>query len=84
MNKVIKSVNYNQHVIIRDIIDLHNGGKPFDCDITYSIGNFYGHFKEKTDDHSQNISLTLTRKWKELKNLTLGVQYHYQIIALTV
>lgn len=58
MDKVIKSVNYNQHAIIRDIIDLHMNGKPFDCDITYSIGNFYGHFKEKVlekDDDGKSI-----------------------------
>lgn len=48
--KIIKSVNYNQHAIIRDIINLHNGGNPLECDITYSIGNFYGHFKEKTPE----------------------------------
>jgi len=51
--KVIKSVNYNQHAIIRDIIELHNNGKPFDCDITYSIGNFYGNFK-RTIQEKQN------------------------------
>lgn len=45
-NKVIKSVNYNQHAIIRDIMELHNNGEPFDVDPTYSIGNFYGKFKD--------------------------------------
>jgi hypothetical protein len=45
-NKVIKSVNYNQHAIIRDIMELHNNGGPFDVDPTYSIGNFYGKFKD--------------------------------------
>lgn len=54
--KVIKSVNYNQHAILRDILDLHCDGKGIDLDVTYSIGNFYGHFKrivqEKQDDGS--------------------------------
>jgi DNA modification methylase len=27
---------------------LHNEGKPFDCDMTFSKGNFYGQFKIKT------------------------------------
>jgi hypothetical protein len=45
-NKVIKSVNYNQHAIIRDIMELHNNVEPFDVDPTYSIGNFYGKFKD--------------------------------------
>lgn len=43
-NKTIKSVNDDQHAILRDIMNLHNGGRPFECDLTYSIGNFYGKF----------------------------------------
>ena len=42
---VIKSISYNQHEILYNIMQLHNGGRPFDCDPTYSIGNFYGNFK---------------------------------------
>lgn len=41
---VIKSIGYNQHEILYNIMQLHNDGKPFDCDPTYSIGNFYGKF----------------------------------------
>jgi hypothetical protein len=44
-NKTIKSIGYNQHEILYNIMMLHNGGQPFDCDITYSKGNFYGTFK---------------------------------------
>lgn len=43
-NKVIKSVGCNQHEILYNIMQLHNNGKSFDCDITYSKGNFYGRF----------------------------------------
>ena len=50
VNKVIKSINYNQHAIIRDIMELHNGGKPYDCDITYRVGNFYGKFKDENGE----------------------------------
>ena len=50
--RVIKSIGYNQHAMIRDILDLHCGGKGIDLDITYSVGNFYGHFKVKDDDGS--------------------------------
>ena len=46
-DRLIKSIGYNQHAIIRDILDLHCDGKEFDCDVTYSVGNFYGHFKVK-------------------------------------
>lgn len=49
-NNVIKSVNDDQHAILRDIMVLHNGGKPFDCDLTYSIGNFYGTFTEEVNE----------------------------------
>lgn len=45
--RVIKSVGYDQHLILRDILDLYCDGKPVDCDMTYSIGNFYGDFVEK-------------------------------------
>ena len=52
--KVIKSVNYNQHAILKDIMDLHMNGEAFDVDPTYSVGNFYGKFKriiqEKQED----------------------------------
>ena len=39
MAKVIKSTNYNQHAIIRDIIDLHNGRKDLKKRIIRSIGD---------------------------------------------
>lgn len=47
---VIKSIGYNQHEILYNIMQLHNDGKPFDCDPTYSIGNFYGKFNITKDD----------------------------------
>lgn len=43
--EVIKSVSDDQHEILYNIMNLHNNGKPFDCDITYSLGKFYGKFK---------------------------------------
>lgn len=36
---IIKSINYNQHEIIKNIISLHTGN--IDCDVTYSKGQFY-------------------------------------------
>lgn len=39
--KIISSINYDQHEIIQNIIDLHIPSKIIDCDPTYSIGNFY-------------------------------------------
>ena len=41
---MIKTINFNQHEIIRNILELHNGGNPIDADITYSKGKFYGSF----------------------------------------
>jgi hypothetical protein len=52
-NNLIRSVSYDQHSILKDIIDMHNGGRPFDADITYSIGAFYGHFKRTMNDGSE-------------------------------
>lgn len=42
--ETIKSIGYNQHEMLYNIMQLHNQGKPFDADITYSVGNFYGEF----------------------------------------
>ena len=41
MNKLVKSVSYDQAEIIRNIIKLHVPGGKIDCDPTYSIGAFY-------------------------------------------
>ena len=43
-DKVIKSISYNQHEILYNIMQLYNNGEPFDCDMTYSKGKFYGRF----------------------------------------
>lgn len=40
----IKNIDYSQHNIIYNIINMHNDGMPFECDMTYSCGNFYGKF----------------------------------------
>ena len=50
-NGLIKSVNHNQHEILYNIMQLHNDGKAFDCDMTYSIGKFYGKFKIKKGEN---------------------------------
>ncbi len=39
--KTIKSISYNQKEIMYNIMQLHNSGKPFEADMTYSIGAFY-------------------------------------------
>jgi hypothetical protein len=43
MSEVIKSISYNQHEILYNIMQLHNEGKPYECDVTYSKGGFYGY-----------------------------------------
>ena len=30
-NNLVKSIGYNQHSILKDIMDMHNEGKPFDA-----------------------------------------------------
>ena len=47
---IIKNLGYNQHEILDNIQKLYLGGKPIDCDITYSKGAFYGEFKIKNSD----------------------------------
>lgn len=41
-SETIKSVSTNQHEILWNIMQMHNNGEGFECDPTYSIGNFYG------------------------------------------
>ena len=43
--ETIKNVSYHNAEILNNIITIHNNGEPFDCDMTYSKGNFYGKFK---------------------------------------
>lgn len=45
---VIRSIAYSQHEILYNIMQMHNNGKPFDCDMTYSKGAFYGTFTVTT------------------------------------
>lgn len=40
-NKLIKSTSFNQKEILFNIMNLHNNGKPFEADMTYSSGGFY-------------------------------------------
>lgn len=57
-NNVIKSISYNQYEILYNIMQLYNDGKPFDCDMTYSKGKFYGNFNiKKSDGTIQNINI---------------------------
>lgn len=38
---IIRNISYDQKEILYNIMTLHNGGKPFDCDITASTLKFY-------------------------------------------
>lgn len=40
------SISYDQDEILRSISILHNDGRPFECDPTYSRGVFYRNFPE--------------------------------------
>lgn len=39
--ELIKNIGYNQHEIIQNILKLYNEEQPIECDINYSVGNFY-------------------------------------------
>ena len=38
---IIKNFSYNQKEILYNIMQLHNNGNPYDCDITASSLKFY-------------------------------------------
>ena len=38
---IVKSISFDQKEILYNIMQLHNGGKPYDCDITASTLKFY-------------------------------------------
>jgi len=38
---LVTSISYSQDEILGDIMVLHNGGLPFECDVTYGHGGFY-------------------------------------------
>lgn len=48
--ELIKNIGYNQYEIIQNILKLYNKERPIECDITYSIGNFYKENKFKDED----------------------------------
>lgn len=48
--KLIKSIGYNQHQLINDMLYMHNDNKGIDVDITYSSGKFYGTFKQSNGE----------------------------------
>lgn len=48
--ETIKSIAYDQHEILYNVMQMHNDGKPFEMDFTYSKGAFYGTFNITTID----------------------------------
>ena len=46
-SNVIRNLYYDQKEILYHIMQLHNNGKPFDCDITASTLNFYKNSKNE-------------------------------------
>lgn len=47
---VVRSISYDQHEILYNIMKMHNNGEPFECDMTYSSGKFYGKYMVDTLD----------------------------------
>ena len=64
LDNVIKSISYNQHEILYNIMQLYNDGKPFDCDMTYSKGNFYGKFQVKKSNSTTEEIVIPAPKYK--------------------
>ncbi len=56
MKKLIKSIEYNQTEIIKNIIELHSPTQKIDCDATYSIGNFYKNTGISQPDYKFDIN----------------------------
>ena len=77
-SEVIKSIGYDQHEILYNIMQMHNGGKPFDCDMTYSIGNFYGKFNVK--DSNGEIKYLYIRSLKTNKMVTILADDNLELI----
>lgn len=48
--ELIKNIGYNQYEIIQNILKLYNNNQPIECDITYSVGQFYKENTFKNDD----------------------------------
>lgn len=71
---IIKNFDYNQHVIIKNIVDLHLGGNPIECDMTYSKGAFYGDFRVKDKDEVINIHIEQPRLKFDVYPLSDDVQ----------
>lgn len=53
--KIIKSIGYNQDEIIRDILELHNGGLSIDLDPCYNVGGFYKSGLVKYPEYKSDI-----------------------------
>ena len=53
-SNIIKNISFDQSEILYNIIQLHNDGKPFDCDITASELKFY---EDRGKGSKYNISL---------------------------
>lgn len=54
--ELIKNIGYNQYEIIQNILKLYNEDQPIECDITYSIGQFY---KENTQKNENGETVTI-------------------------
>lgn len=56
--ELIKNISYNQYEIIQNILKLYNEERPIECDITYSVGQFY---KENTfkNDNGETVTIQL-------------------------
>ena len=56
MNDIIKTIGYNQHDMINDIIKLHVPSGRIDADVTFSKGVFYKNGKVKEPRYKYDIN----------------------------
>ena len=54
--ELIKNIGYNQYEIIQNILKLYNEEQPIECDINYSVGNFY---KKNTFKNEKGEMITI-------------------------
>ena len=82
-SNIIRSVSSNQREILYNIMQLHNNGEPFDCDITASSLNFYN--KSKTDKFNipePKYLFDVYPQFDKVTKITPFQNYHLKIIQL--
>ena len=65
-SELIRSISYSQKEILYNIMQLHNNGNGFDCDITYSSGKFYSNNKEAINVPQPKIKMDVSPMFEDV------------------